>query len=134
MYSVCLHSEADQSIMRQWSNVLHTFPPDKVFIVGEEKIERFPFRDAIYINNLDDLVFGGPIIAVTPKGEISLSEFSCYENSLYVFGHNDRHFMIQNYDFSVYIETAKRELFAHTAAAIVMYNHRRAFDDNSLVS
>jgi len=149
MVGVCLCYESRLWVMNQWDYVLTSFAVDQVFILAHEDVEedslritRFRPKDAapakkgMLIKTAEDLPTNASLTVLAPaagrhfQGKECLHSFQHPGNVIYMFGSDGRNLCeaelgTREPDHAVYIESEANELYAHVAAAIVLYDRKR---------
>lgn len=137
MYSVCLCLPSKPELQKQWDFVLSNFPPDVLYVIGDEAnappTNVFSKQGATYIDTAEGLP-DLPLVILAPPhgkyihGEISLTEFDHPEDVIYLFG-PDHLFLSSDQlgerqpDQTVFIPTASTDdMYGHVAYAVTVWD------------
>jgi hypothetical protein len=141
-------------VMNQWAYVLSSFPVDALFVrhdgkvpENELKLTRFKpnkvvkcdagvCKNATMIRSAEELPKDSSLVVSAPKagryiqGDECLHSFKHPKNVIYMFGQDNVNLSEVELgkrvpDRLVYIETKSSELYAHVAAALVLYDRIR---------
>lgn len=139
MIQLCFCYPRSNHTLNQWDYVLTSFPVDDLFIIGPPDT---PMKDsgsgkrATLIQTAEELP-DTKLVVITPKegrfvkGKKALRSYKHPKKALYLFGNDhlnlcEEELGIRKPDQTVYIETeSPHELYAHVAAALVLYDRIR---------
>jgi len=149
MVGVCFCYTSQMWAMNQWDYVLTSFAVDQVFILTHEDIEEDSLKitrsrpkaassakTGVLIKTAEDLPKNASLTVLAPaagrhvKGKECLHGFQHPGNVVYMFGMDQRNLCevelgSREPDHIVYVESESNELYAHVAAAIVLYDRKR---------
>jgi hypothetical protein len=140
--------------MNQWDYVLTSFPVDEIFVLHDGKVPENELQLTIYkprkvvrcnagvchratmIRTAEELPKDSMLVVSAPKegrtiqGNECLHSFQHPKNAIYMFGQDNVNLgeiELGNRvpDHLVYIEAKTHELYAHVAAALVLYDRIR---------
>lgn len=137
MYSVCLSLPSKPELQKQWDFVLSNFPPDSLYVIGDEanapSTNVFAKQGATYIETAEELP-GLPLVILAPahgkyvSGETPLTDFEHPEDVIYLFG-PDHLFLSSDQlgqrepDETVFIPTASTDdMYGHVAYAVTIWD------------
>ncbi len=154
MVGVCFCYTRKLFFMNQWDYVLTSFPVDEIFVLHDGKVpenellitryrpkkvvkcEAGVCKKATMIRSAEELPKDCALVVAAPKagtniqGDECLHSFQHPTNAIYMFGLDNNHLCETELgkrvpDRLVYIEARVHELFAHVAAALILYDRIR---------
>ena len=154
MVGVCFCYTRKLFFMNQWDYVLTSFPVDEIFVLhdgkvpeNELKITRYRpkkvvkcdagvCKKATMIRTAEELPEDSALVVAAPKagrnfqGTDCLHSFQHPKNAIYMFGLDNANLSEVELgkrvpDRLVYIEAKTHDLFAHVAAALILYDRIR---------
>lgn len=154
MVGVCLCYTQQMWAMNQWDYVLTSFPVDEIFVLHDGKVPENELKitrhrpkkvvkcdagvckKATMIRTAEELPKDATLVVSAPKAGRTIQGTECLHsfvhprNAIYMFGQDNVNLgelELGNRapDRLVYIEARTHELYAHVAAALVLYDRIR---------